>query len=194
MAYYIKNDVLRNCIATYNANNIYDKLEWVPKYVEKFEKQFKTGKITQAEFDVIMAFIKKKLKTRADVLARYNAMTPAEKIVFERELDATKTELYGYFNKIVVGRANSMYIHKDPKLTQDEVRDIITDSIITLMNYCSRYDTDRGTSTFCYMTEVATNAIRGGINDVKERKDFIVTGYDFIENMKESSNEQDDYD
>lgn len=194
MAYYINNDVLRNCIATYNANNIHDKLEWVPKYVEKFQKQFDKGKISKEEYDVILAFIKKKLDTRREVLDKYQAMTPAEKICFEKELDATKTELYGYFNKIVVGRANSLYIHKDPALDPDEVRDIITDSIITLFNYSNRYDTDRGTSTFCYFTEVATNAIKGGINAVKARKEVLVTGFDFLDNMESGSNEQDDYD
>lgn len=194
MAYYIKNELLRECIATYNANNIYDKLDWVPKYVDKFQKQYDSGKITRAEYDMTMAFIKKKLETRKRVLEEYDAMTPAEKIMFERKLNDTKTELYGYFNKIVVGRANSMYIHKDPLLDSDDIRDIVTDSIIALFNYCSRYDTDRGTSCFCYMTECATNAIKGGINEAKNRKTFMVTGCDYLDNLEAGSNDQDEYD
>lgn len=193
MAYYINNEVLRNCIAQYNATNIYDKLEWVPKYVKKFDKQFSMGKITKEEHDKIAAFIKKKMETRTETFRKYDAMTDAEKIAFEHELEHTKTELYGYFQKIAKGRANSMYIQKDPNLDVEERNDIIVDAIIAMFQYCSRYDTDRGTSTFCYMTEIATNSIRANINRIKRRKNILVTGCDFIDNM-DGDVKSDDFD
>ncbi len=193
MAYYIKNEVLRDCIAKYNATNIYDKLEWVPKYIDKYNKQLAKQKISKADYDVVMEFIKKKLQTRKEILDKYYSMTDSEKLAFERELNSTKTELYGYFTKIVKGRANSMYIQKDKALDFEERNDIITDAIVALFHYCSRYDTDRGTSTFCYMTEVATNSIRASINAIKKRKTILVTGCDFIENM-DGNSELDDLD
>lgn len=194
MAYYINNEVLRKTIEYYNNHNVYDDFDWIPKYIEKLTNKYKTEKMTKEQYEINSNFINKKIKMRDELLERYKNMSESEKTEFNKKLDHYRSELCAHFTKISVGRANSMYLHKSIQDTE-EVKDILTDTLISMINYCSRYDTDRGTSCFAYMTQIATNAIKQGINSYRTRTDKFITGLDFYENLDggvDSENEIED--
>lgn len=193
MAYYVNNEVLRQTIAKYNANNIYDKFEWIPPYVRKMTNAYQKGKLTKEEYDDTMQFIKKKIDTRNKVLDEYKKMDAQARVVFNDDLNRTREELCGYFRKISVGRANTLAIYKKVP-DYEEVKDILTDTLIDMMDKCSRYDTDRGTSCFSYMTTTAENAIKQGINRYKERKARFVSGLDYFDNLDSPDYDYDDLD
>ena len=194
MSYYVKNSVLKDCIARYNLHNLADTLDWIPRFLSKKTRDFNKGEITKEELDNFVDFCARRQQERAKMLSEYDAMTPEQKIKFQDEFDAIKAELSKYFNKITVGIANSMYIHKNYGLNAEECHDIIIDSVISLFSYCTRFDTAKGTSAFSYITQTAKNAIKGFRNEILKEKQIIVTGIDFIDNMEAGSNTQDEMD
>lgn len=193
MAYYVNNNVLKACIEKYNMHNLADTLDWVPRFLEKKNRDFTKGEIDKETLQSFVDFVARRQQEQAQIIQAYDAMTPEQKICFNDDFDNTKAELSVYFNKIVVGIANTMHLYKDFGLSKDECDDIVLDALLDMFKYCSRFDTKRGTSAFCYMTQMAKNSIKGFKNAVLEEKNIIVTGIDFIDNMEAGSNTQDDY-
>lgn len=193
MAYYVNNDVLKQCIETYNLHNLADTLDWIPKYIEKKTREYERGNITKEELDNFINFCARRQQNRAQITKEYDAMTPEQKIKFDENFSNIKAELYTYFNKITVGIANSMGLHTNYSFSRDECHDIIIDTIINLFQYCSRFDTKKGTSAFCYITQMAKNAIKGYRDELITNKTMFITGLDFMDNMESGSNTQDEY-
>lgn len=185
---YVNNDELRNLIREYNDNNIHDDLAWCTDYLKKFTRQLELGKIDQEKYDTTVAFIAKKRKKHDEVLARYKEMSDSEKIQFEDNLTFVRDTLFKHFTKIINGRINSLRIRKtigDPS----EIEDMVSNALIALFSYINRYDADRSTSAFSYVTQCAHNSVIQDLNSYNARKQKFVSGLDFFDNI----NTIDDY-
>lgn len=185
---YVNNEELRNLIREYNNNNIYDDLEWCANYIKKLNRQLELGKIDEEKHKLAISFINRKRETRDRLMKRYRTMSDSEKIQFEDNLTFVRDTLFKHFTKIINGRINSLRIRKtisDPS----EVEDMVSNALIALFSYINRYDADRSTSAFAYVTQIAHNSVIQDLNSYNARKQKFVSGLDFFDNI----NTIDDY-
>lgn len=55
--------------------------------------------------------------------------------------------------------------------------------MFTLFTYINRYDAERNSSAFAFVTQLITNAILLDLNQMKERAEREIAGLDFYNNM-----------
>ena len=111
-------------------------------------------------------------------------MSPEEKRKFRLNLDILKNEMCEYFLKIINGRINSFRLRSSGALkNHEDINDIVQDAFIAVMTYINRYNDERATSAFAYVTQLATNSILFSLNEIKEREQKMVTGLDFYDNL-----------
>ena len=107
-----------------------------------------------------------------------------EKRKFRLDLDKLKNEMCEYFLKIINGRINSFRLRSSGALkNHEDINDIVQDAFIAVMTYINRYNDERATSAFAYVTQLATNSILFSLNEIKEREQKMVTGLDFYDNL-----------
>lgn len=178
---YISNSYLRELIVKFNNMNFNDEGKWCPTYLAKLEKKLNTHKIDQDKYNDSKAFILKKMeKINALREKYYTKFTDEERRVFNAEFDKLKADICEAFCKVIDGRIISFKLiaSKD----KEDINDIKQDALFTLFTYINRYDEDRNTSAFAFVTQLITNSILYNLNQMKERSTREVQGLDFYNN------------
>ena len=153
MGKYCDNERLKVVINLYNKLNIYDTGDWCPGYLQRQEKQFQTKKMTEEEWKDCRDFIHRRVKSIEKLQDEYTAMNGDEKRKFVYEFKKIKDELCEMVIKITNGRINSFRLRTQPKLIE-HIDDIIQDAVINVFRYINRFDEERGTSAFAYVTQL----------------------------------------
>ena len=94
-------------------------------------------------------------------------MNGDEKRKFVYEFKKIKDELCEMVIKITNGRINSFRLRSQPKLIE-HIDDIIQDAVINVFRYINRFDEERGTSAFAYVTQLISNAIMLDLKKIEE--------------------------
>ncbi len=148
------------------------------------ENKFLKQKITEEKYNSAKQFIINKSRQIKTLHELYNNMSPEEKRKFRLNLDKLKNEMCEYFLKIINGRINSFRLRSSGALkNHEDINDIVQDAFIAVMTYINRYNDERATSAFAYVTQLATNSILFSLNVIKEREQKMVTGLDFYDNL-----------
>ena len=133
--------------------------DWCASYLQRLENKFLKQKITEEKYNSAKQFI-------------------------INNLDKLKNEMCEYFLKIINGRINSFRLRSSGSLkNHEDINDIVQDAFIAVMTYINRYNDERATSAFAYVTQLATNSILFSLNEIKEREQKMVTGLDFYDNL-----------
>lgn len=170
MAYYVNNNELKDVLRYVQWHDISMKDSWYDKYLQKFEKLFQRGKIDTEEYTRRTKFVQLRIDMKQKYLDEYNAMDLSHKAEYMRTLEQYKQKFYNYVKKIVVGLGNAKGYHK-VVATMDEYDDMVNDVCIEVYEKSSRFDTEMGTSCFCYLTQAAHNNWKTCIDDyIKHRK------------------------
>ncbi len=214
---YISNEYLRDLIIRYNRKNIDDTGNWCGPYRSKLNNKYAKAKeerpiimkklesgnlpekeekelkkklsklMTEEQYQASLNFITKKEKYIPELREMYMKLSPEERRHYNYELDMIKKEICEAFMKVINGRIISFKLvtTKD----REDIEDIRQECLMTLFTYINRYDEDRDTSAFAFVTQLISNAIILYINQLNERKEKEIPGLDFYENL----NTVDDY-
>ena len=148
------------------------------------ENKFLKQKISEEKYNSAKQFIINKSKQINNLHESYNNMSFEEKRQFRLNLDKLKNEMCEYFLKIINGRINSFRRRSSGALkNHEDINDIVQDAFMAVMTYINRYNDERATSAFAYVTQLATNSILFSLNEIKEREQKMVTGLDFYDNL-----------
>lgn len=158
--------------------------DWCASYLQRLENKFLKQKITEEKYNSAKQFIINKSRQINNLHETYNKMSFDEKRKFRLNLDKLKNEMCEYFLKIINGRINSFRLRSSGSLkNHEDINDIVQDAFIAVMTYINRYNDERATSAFAYVTQLATNSILFSLNEIKEREQKMVTGLDFYDNL-----------
>ena len=182
MGKYCDNERLKVVINLYNKLNIYDTGDWCPVYLQRQEKQFQSNKITAEEWEECRGFIHRRVKAIEKLQDEYAAMNGDEKRKFVYEFKKIKDELCEMVIKITNGRINSFRLRTQPKLIE-HIDDIIQDAVINVFRYINRFDEERGTSAFAYVTQLISNAIKLDLKKIEEHNNTYISGVDYFDNL-----------
>lgn len=155
--------------------------EWCTSYASRLDNKFKSGKMDKDKYSLSRSFIVNKVKSIETLQKRYGQYSPERRRQFDRMFDKLKNELCDYFLKIINGRVNSFKLRSTT--SYEDISDIIQDAFLCVMRYINRYDPNRCTSAFAYVTELATNSIVLSLNQIKERSEKMITGLDYFDNI-----------
>lgn len=179
---YIDNDYLRELIVKFNNMNYEDDGSWCQPYLSKLEKKYNSGKTDKDEYEAKKQFILKKIDKINTLREKYfSKMTAEERRAFNAEFEDVKKNLCDSFVKVIDGRIISFKLVASK--SQDDIADIRQDALFTLFTYINRYDDERNTSAFAFVTQLITNAILLDLKDMKERSEREIAGLDFYNNM-----------
>ena len=142
MANYVNNKKLKSDLSWYIEHNWKDDGSWLDKYGRRTKK---------AEF------VDYRKQLVASIKARMDAMDEEEKKKFLKEFERRETELINEFYAIIDGRMGSYKLRATK--SKEDCEDCRQFAILSLLKYYNRYDHRKNTSAFCYITEVATQAI-----------------------------------
>ena len=178
---YIKNAYLRELIVKFNRMNINDAGEWCTPYEKKLENKYTKKTIEVDKYAVSKDFIQRKRQMIAALHDRYNAMTDEERRAFNAEFEQVKTDICDAFMKVINGRIISYKLITSK--AYEEIDDIRQEALMTLFTYINRYDEERNTSAFAFVTQLISNAINLYLGQMNERNEKEITGLDFYENL-----------
>lgn len=178
---YIKNAYLRELIVKFNRMNINDTGEWCTPYEKKLENKYTKKTIEVDKYAVSKDFIQRKRQMIAALHDRYNAMTDEERRAFNAEFEQVKTDICDAFMKVINGRIISYKLITSK--AYEEIDDIRQEALMTLFTYINRYDEERNTSAFAFVTQLISNAINLYLGQMNERNEKEITGLDFYENL-----------
>lgn len=179
---YIDNDYLHDLIAQFNEMNYEDNGEWCQPYLSKLEKKYNKGKCSQDEYNNKKTFILNKISKINELRENYySKWSPEERRAFNSKFEKVKKDLCEAFIKVIDGRIISFKLiaSKSP----DDIADIRQDALFSLFTYINRFDAERNTSAFAYVTQQITNAILLDLKDMKEHAEREIAGLDFYNNM-----------
>jgi DNA-directed RNA polymerase specialized sigma subunit len=109
-------------------------------------------------------------------------MSADEKRKFIHEFEKIKDELCDMVIKITNGCINSFKLRSQPKLIE-HIDDIIQDAVINVFRYINRFDEERGSSAFAYVTQLISNAIKLDLKKIEEHNDTYISGVDYFDNL-----------
>lgn len=129
---YVNNRELREQLVYYILNNPNDNGEWLEKW-----------------YRTVGAKGKKFYETRKKQLAnrQYNA----------KEFNEVSTKFFKNVYKIAEGII-AAYRLVNQKV-YNEYEDIVQECVLTVAQYCNRYDTEKDTSALAYLTQLCKNAL-----------------------------------
>lgn len=178
---YISNEYLRELIVKFNRMNIDDTGKWCQPYLAKLENKHNNGKIDDEKYMQSLDFITRK-RSQIDALhLKYKNFTDEERRHYNYEFDKLKAEICDAFMKVINGRIISFKLITSK--AYEDIEDIRQECLMTLFTYINRYDEERNSSAFAFVTQLITNAILLYLNQLKERKDKEITGLDFYDNL-----------
>lgn len=178
---YISNEYLRELIVKFNRMNIDDSGNWCTAYLNKLENKHNNNKITDEKYNQSLDFIHRKQQQIIDLHKKYNEFTEEERRHYNYEFDKLKSEICNAFMKVINGRIISFKLVTSK--TYEDIDDIRQECLVTLFTYINRYDEDRNSSAFAFVTQLITNAILLYLNQLKERQEKEVTGLEFYDNI-----------
>lgn len=132
-----------------------------------------------------VAFVNQRKIDTKEKFEKYNALSDAEKRKYDLRFEQIRSELWVMYEKIARGRMAKMGLHVK---YADHLDDIAIDAVMSMFNYMNRYDGNRKTSAFAYMTQQAYNSIVASLNTINLRNSTFVTGLDFFENINTIDN------
>ena len=177
---YISNEYLRDLIIKYNRKNIDDTGNWCGPYRSKLNNKYAKAK---EERPIILAKLQEgnlPEKEEKELKKKLSKLMTDEQ--YQASLNfITKKEICEAFMKVINGRIISFKLvtSKD----REDIEDIRQECLMTLFTYINRYDEDRDTSAFAFVTQLISNAIILYINQLNERKEKEIPGLDFYENL-----------
>lgn len=178
---YISNEYLRELIVKFNRMNIDDSGNWCKAYLSKLENKHNNGKIEQEKYEQSLDFINRKEKQINELHKTYAALSDEDRRHYNYEFDKLKAEICDAFMKVINGRIISFKLVTTK--AYEDIEDIRQECLMTLFTYINRYDEERSTSAFAFVTQLITNAILLYLNQLKERQEKEVTGLDFYDNL-----------
>lgn len=178
---YIKNAYLRELIIKFNRMNINDDGRWCEPYEKKMKNKFTKKTIEVDKFALSSDFIQRKRKQINDLHERYNAMTDEERRAFNAEFEKVKADICDAFMKVINGRIISYKLITSR--AYEEIDDIRQEALMSLFAYINRYDEERNTSAFAFVTQCISNAFNLYLGKMNLRHEKLVTGLDFYENL-----------
>ena len=132
-----------------------------------------------------VAFVNQRKIDTKEKFEKYNALSDADKRKYDLRFEQVRSELWVMYEKIARGRMAKMGLHVK---YADHLDDIAIDAVMSMFNYMNRYDGNRKTSAFAYMTQQAYNSIVASLNTINLRNSTFVTGLDFFENINTIDN------
>lgn len=178
---YISNKYLRELVVKFNKMNINDTGEWCDAYERKLENKKIKKSITEDRYIVSKEFIQRKREEIIALHERYNTMTPEERHKFNMEFEQVKKDICDAFIKVINGRIISFKLVQSP--AYEEIDDIRQEALMTLFTYINRYDENRNSSAFAFVTQLITNALNLYLSEMNERNEKEIAGLDFYENL-----------
>lgn len=178
---YIKNAYLRELVVKFNRMNINDNGDWCIPYEKKLENKLTKNTIEDDKYEVSKDFIKRKRKMITELHERYNSLNDEERRKFDLEFEQVKTDLCNAFMKVINGRIISYKLISTR--AYDEIDDIRQEALMTLFTYINRYDEERNSSAFAFVTQLISNAFNLYLKEMNTRNEKEITGLDFYENL-----------
>lgn len=178
---YINNAYLRDLIIKFNRMNINDTGKWCEAYEKKLENKNIKKTIEYDKYLISKDFIQRKKKMIEDLHNTYNNMSDEERRKFNCEFEQVKKDICEAFMKVINGRIISYKLISTR--AYDEIDDIRQEALMSLFAYINRYDEQRNSSAFAYVTQQISNAINLYLGKMNERKDNEISGLDFYENL-----------
>lgn len=178
---YISNSYLRELIIKFNRMNINDNGDWCKPYINKLQNKFNKKTITDEKYDLSKNFIERKINMINELHDRYNNMSETERLNFNYEFEKVKNDICNAFIKVINGRIISYKLINTR--AYDEIDDIKQEALITLFTYINRYDEERNTSAFAFVTQLISNAFNLYLGNMNERHEQEISGLDFYENL-----------
>lgn len=182
MAQYVNNKRLKEVLKLYNTMNINDTGDWCPEYLVRQEKKYLLGKMSKDDWEQCKEFIHKRVKAIEELQERYAKFTPEERRAFDKEFDKIKNELCDMIVLMAIGRINSFGLRNQLK-NPDDIQDIQQDAVINAFRYLNRFDENRGTSAFAYVTQQITNSIVLNLKKIKDHENTYLSGCDWFDNI-----------
>lgn len=159
--------------------------KWLDDYLTRMNKKYTNGTITQEKYDMICVFVKKRKKDTEEKFKKYDAMSEAEQKEYRRRFEDVRTSLWTIYDKIARGRMSRMGLYNQ---YSEYIDDMAIDAVMTMFHYMNRYDENRKTSAFAYVTQLAYNSIVASLSDINTRNTTFVNGLDFFENINTIDN------
>lgn len=178
---YISNEYLRELIVKFNRMNIDDTGAWCQPYLSKLENKYKNNKIEEEKYQQSLDFITRKQQQIADLHKKYMEFSDEDRRHYNYEFDKLKAEICDAFMKVINGRIISFKLVTTK--AYEDIEDIRQECLMTLFTYINRYDEERNSSAFAFVTQLITNAILLDLNQMKERAEREIAGLDFYNNM-----------
>ena len=141
--------------------------------------------MSKEKYDMTVAFANQRKIDTKEKFEKYAALSDVEKRKYDARFEQIRAELWIMYEKIARGRMAKMGLHAN---YADHLDDIAIDAVMSMFNYMNRYDGNRKTSAFAYMTQQAYNSIVASLNDINLRNNTFVTGLDFFENINTIDN------
>jgi len=185
MSKYLEKEHLRDLIVEYNLTNLSDDGSWLDDYLKRETKKYETGKMDKEEYDAKVAFVKQRKIDTKRKFEHYNSLSEAEKRAYQARFEQIRGELWIMYEKIARGRMAKMGLHVK---YADHLNDIAIDAVLSMFNYMNRYDANRKTSAFAYMTQQAFYSVVASLNEINFRNTTFVSGLDFFENINTIDN------
>lgn len=189
---YVNNAELREVVKAYNQNNIYDDGKWIPKWKSRVLTIFKNGNLKGGveEFNKKMDFISRREAHINELRARFDAMTSDEQRQFIEDLDKVRENLCTMVMKMVKGRAVCFkYYNRSSNI--EFKNDVLQNAFVEVLTRINRFDEEKNTSTFAYVTQIITNSIYHDLKMNKKDNDTLISGLDFFENLNTKDGFQD---
>lgn len=158
---------------------------WLDEYLKRATNKFNAGKTKKVDYDMTVAFVNQRKIDTKEKFEKYNALSDADKRKYDLRFEQVRSELWVMYEKIARGRMAKMGLHVK---YADHLDDIAIDAVMSMFNYMNRYDGNRKTSAFAYMTQQAYNSIVASLNTINLRNSTFVTGLDFFENINTIDN------
>lgn len=159
--------------------------KWLDDYLARMNKKYVAGNMTQEKYDIVNKFVKQRKKDTEEKFKKYEAMSEAEQAEYRKHFEDVRTSLWMIYDKIARGRMSRMGLHNK---YAEHIDDMAVDAVLTMFHYMNRYDENRKTSAFAYVTQLAYNSIVASLSDINTRNTTFVNGLDFFENINTIDN------
>lgn len=182
MSEYVNNERLREVVNQYNDMNLSDDGVWCADYKQRLDNKKINNKINDIKYKLGVDFVTAKIKKIEELHRKYASFSELERMQFNAEFRKVKNELCDMIYKIAHGRVASFKLYATLR-NPDDINDIVQDAMICVFKYINRYDADRGSSAFAFITQIITNSIILSLSNIRQREKTMIGGLDFFDNI-----------
>lgn len=184
---YVDNSHLREMVIEYNESNYLDDGTWVIPYMQKMNNKFNNGTLEAEELKAKSEFITRFTIKNLALRRSYFYGSPITQLKMKNRFFKARTNLLEPIYNITEGRIRAMKLYAT--MDYDNIQDIKMDAVLKVLDYLNRYDGERKTSAFAYITQQAFNFVVYFLNQLNAHNKKYVSNLDFFENI----NTIDDY-